>query len=58
MIKDLDVVEVGTASVLPYYCILELSHAPICAPKASAGLGYVSHGGHQFCCKDPTVTAM
>jgi hypothetical protein len=39
----------------PSYCTLAMFHAPMNANSPPAGLGYISHDGHHFSCKNPIV---
>ncbi|KAF9230708.1 hypothetical protein BU15DRAFT_91059 [Melanogaster broomeanus] len=45
----------GGNPALPSYCVLPLFHPPLDANTAPAGMGYISHDGHQFSCRNPVV---
>ncbi|KIJ13989.1 hypothetical protein PAXINDRAFT_100354 [Paxillus involutus ATCC 200175] len=45
----------GGNPALPSYCLLPLFHPPMDPDTAPGGMGYISHDGHQFPCRNPVV---
>ncbi|KIJ64834.1 hypothetical protein HYDPIDRAFT_111462 [Hydnomerulius pinastri MD-312] len=44
----------GGNPAIPSYCTLPLFHPPQ-DPNTAPGMGYISHDGHQFSCRNPVV---
>ncbi|KAF9218569.1 hypothetical protein BS17DRAFT_720337 [Gyrodon lividus] len=45
----------GGNPALPSYCVLPLFHPPLDPNTAPGGMGYISHDGHQFSCRNPVI---